>query len=66
MVRTAIVSSLASVVFALSAVAANATTAKNGANVTGQNANGGGHQVCLKHQCPGRSRIICGCARPNG
>ncbi|MCU0605620.1 MAG: hypothetical protein MUC33_23510 [Desulfobacterales bacterium] len=23
----------------------------------------GGHQVCLKAQCPGRSRIVCGCPK---
>jgi hypothetical protein len=23
----------------------------------------GGHKVCLQAQCPGRSRIVCGCPR---
>jgi hypothetical protein len=23
----------------------------------------GDHQVCLKAQCPGRSRIVCGCPK---
>jgi uncharacterized membrane protein len=23
-----------------------------------------GHQVCLQAQCPGRSRIVCGCIKP--
>jgi hypothetical protein len=68
MIRTAFAASVAS--FAMAVLASGAHAAPVGANnlnfVKSQSPliSVGGHQVCLKAQCPGRSRIVCGCKKP--
>jgi hypothetical protein len=68
MIRTALAIATASLALSLSAFTANAAGLGSAA---GLNLSGGstpviavgGHKVCLQAQCPGRSRIVCGCAR---
>jgi hypothetical protein len=68
MIRTTCAATVASLAFAVLASAAHAAPI-GGANVNYVKAPSplvsvGGHQVCLKAQCPGRSRIVCGCKKP--
>jgi hypothetical protein len=69
MIRTTFAASVASIAFAVLASAAHAapiggTNNLNFVKTPSPLVSVGGHQVCLKAQCPGRSRIVCGCAKP--
>jgi hypothetical protein len=66
MIRTTFAASIAFAVLASAAHAAPIGGATNLNFVKSQSPliSVGGHQVCLKAQCPGRSRVICGCKKP--
>lgn len=68
MIRTTFAATVASFAFAVLASSAHAAPV-GGAPLNYVKAPSplvavGGHQVCLKAQCPGRSRVICGCKKP--
>jgi hypothetical protein len=69
MVRTVISTTAALLTIAFTAAAAQAApfSASSGSLASGASPliAVGGHQVCLKAQCPGRSRIVCGCPKSN-
>lgn len=69
MIRTTFAATIASFTFAALASAAHAAPVGGAPNLNFAKAPSplvavGGHQVCLKAQCPGRSRVICGCKKP--
>ncbi len=64
MIRTMLLTAAATLALAASAVTASAAPMSTapGLGIAGTSVIAvGGHKVCLKHQCPGRSRIVCGC-----
>jgi hypothetical protein len=67
MIRHALIVAAAPVLLALYAASAQAAPIGTaaGLNLAGTSPlmAAGGHSVCLKAQCPGRSRIVCGCSR---
>jgi hypothetical protein len=66
MVRSIIATTAALITVAFTAAAAQAaplSPAGTLATGTSQLIAVGGHEVCLKAQCPGRSRIVCGCPK---
>ncbi len=69
MIRTVLAASVASLAMAVLASGAHAAPIGGASNLNFVKSPSpliavGGHQVCLKAQCPGRSRIVCGCKKP--
>lgn len=69
MVRTIIATTAALLTVAFTAAAAQAAPLSPAAGTLATGISPviavGRHQVCLKAQCPGRSRIVCGCPKSN-
>jgi hypothetical protein len=66
MVRSIVATTAALITVAFTAAAAQAAPLSPAGTLaagTSQLIAVGGHQVCLKSQCPGRSRVVCGCPK---
>jgi hypothetical protein len=66
MIRTFAIAAASAATLAMATVSANAAPAGQSfaSSVTSSPMIvSNNHGVCLKHQCPGRYRIVCGCAQ---